>query len=224
MSNGEKMTTPENKMTIFQFKNHTFHLDEKTRYHLRCTDIGDDEGVLNWPNDHEVSELAKLPLRCVSLDEFNHGVYQRAEEGDGDGVLDIAALYARLEAHGYVWREGNKVDWATWHLLPAPPDDRGQRGYGRIWLQWAVARFTLLVNGPQPFDYPNMGDWVEPFQTAWKASSACTRHLCRVLLDAYNDDVKWRLPRPKSIPDLARRLDHGNRRGLAALIVHAKGF
>lgn len=114
--------------------------------------------------------------------------------------------------------------WDTWHKLEAPPPDTGKSGYGQRWLQWAVARFRLFRDAPQPLLHRDMGDWVRLFDRWGLPKSETTTHLVRVVLDYYNDDARWKCPRARSIAQLARRLDDGNRRGLAALILHAKGF
>lgn len=116
--------------------------------------------------------------------------------------------------------------WQRWHTMEHAPTNP------RAWLQWAVAQFTSLYEAPQPASRQFKDDvnaWARAFDNWGRQQSNSIRAICGYILSAYNSEKPWKCRLGarfayKTLADAAKNWDDGNRRGMARLILQAKGI
>ena len=121
--------------------------------------------------------------------------------------------------------ETRREAWQHWHDMATPPSS------GTVaWLQWAVARFPALYDGPQPAAFGNDVEiWARRFDAWGRKQSGSIQAIVAHILSAYSHHpwkcrIGGRAGAYSSIADAAKNWDSTNRRGMAAVILHARGI
>lgn len=110
--------------------------------------------------------------------------------------------------------------WKKWAEMVHAPEGASQ------WLAWAVSRFPCMYDGPHPWNFASVEDWIPKFDTWGSKQSNSITVICGYILAAYNSSRLWKCRKHgyKSLADAAKNWDNNNRRGVAALIIGAKGI
>lgn len=121
--------------------------------------------------------------------------------------------------------ETRRASWQHWHELATPPSSGTT-----AWLQWAVARFPSLYDGPQPAAFGNdLEIWAKRFDAWGRKQSGSIQAIVAHILSAYSSHpwkcrIGARSSSYDSIASAAKNWDSENRRGMAAIILHARGI
>jgi hypothetical protein len=109
--------------------------------------------------------------------------------------------------------------WQTWHSMKAPPS-----GDFRVWMHWAVTRFSCLDRSPLPLDSRDIDKW-RPLFVKWaRTASPTVREICLFLLQFSHVNGAFAPLRSASynLHHALANMDNGNRQGMGAVIMHAR--